>query len=318
MVPPSPTSSTSTRRYSVEEDATLKDVDRLLAGDEETQGPRLPTNRSLAAGAPPAALLSLLALYLSSTVSAYAAPLVAIQPRLYVLSLPLAHFALLVLLAYAHAAIRPRSIFGSVAARFLLGRGGGTEERWARKLGLLTGGVSALSMLLGLWEAKWLDGKLGQAIEVCPIHLRRLGNADRSFGAQVLLLPTLLLLAPFFNSFVSSSARSPPPPPTTFSLACLTSAFFVALALFGVPARHAGLAAAALKLPLVAIKMLLLKEGMGEVHMGQYLMSSATVSDLSLDEARRKLIPKLGAGRMEPSSPSLPSSSASYVDQMIR
>jgi hypothetical protein len=51
----------------------------------------------------------------------------------------------------------------------MLGRGEGSEEGWRRKLSLLTGGSSAVAMLAGLWEARWLDGKVWQAIEVSLI-----------------------------------------------------------------------------------------------------------------------------------------------------
>lgn len=166
MDPAPAVSSSSSVRYSVDDDPTLKDVDRLLAGADEEHGLSSSSNSSSVVGAPPAALLALLALYLSSTVSASAAPHVATQSLLVVLSLPLAHFSLLAVLAFMHGRLRPRSIFGSGAARITLGMGDGAEERWIRKLGWCTGGASALAMLLGLWEARWLDSKLGQAIEV--------------------------------------------------------------------------------------------------------------------------------------------------------
>lgn len=107
--------------------------------------------------------------------------------------------------------------------------------------------------------------------------VRRVPWALTRLSRQVFLLPTLLLLTPLTTSYLSSSARSSPLP-KTFSITCLATSFLVALALFGVPARHSGLAVAALRLPAVAIKMLLLKEGLGEGQLGEYLTTCATVS----------------------------------------
>lgn len=277
-----PTSATSEQvRYSVDDDSTLQDVDRLLAHDQDGTGyPRFASSTN-SSGFNRGALISLASLCICTTISAYLAPHVATQSLVVVVSLPLVHFGLLAFLAFAHGVLRPRSIFGGGANRISLGRGDGPEEQRTRKLALLTGGASAVAMLLGLWQARWLDGKLGQAVEVCTV-------ASATFGAflilttpyQIFVLPTLLALAPLLKSSLSHIAHSSPLAPN-FSLACLASAFLVGLALFGVPARHAGLALAALRLPAVGVNMMLLKEGLGKEHLGTYLMGSATVSFLN-------------------------------------
>ncbi|ORY87517.1 hypothetical protein BCR35DRAFT_289617 [Leucosporidium creatinivorum] len=258
-----PTSATSEQvRYSVDDDLTLQDVDRLLQDDQHGDTntyPRLSASSS-SSGYNGVALVSLASLFFSSATSAYLAPHVATQSLVVVVSLPFVHFALLAVLAFAHGVLRPRSIFGGGANRISLGRGDGPEEQRTKKLALLTGGASAVAMVLGLWQARWLDGKLGQAVEV-------------------FVLPTLLALAPLLSSSLTSVAHSSPLAPN-FTLSCLASAFLVGLALFGVPARHAGLALAALRLPVVAVNMILLKEGLGEEHLGTYLMGSATSASL--------------------------------------
>lgn len=163
-----PTSATSEQvRYSVDDDPTLQDVDRLLADDQDSSTyPRLSAGSSSTSGVNQVALISLASLFICSATSAYLAPHVATQSLVVVVSLPFVHFGLLAFLAFAHGVLRPRSIFGGGANRISLGRADGPEEQRTRKLALLTGGASAVAMVLGLWQARWLDGKLGQAVEV--------------------------------------------------------------------------------------------------------------------------------------------------------
>jgi hypothetical protein len=173
-----PTSATSDQvRYSVDDDPTLQDVDRLLA-DESSSYPRFGSSSN--SGVNQAALISLVSLFICSATSAYLAPHVATQSLVVVVSLPLVHFGLLAFLAFTHGVLQPRSIFGGGANRIILGRGDGPQEQRTRKLALLTGGASAVAMVLGLWQARWLDGKLGQAVEVrasSSFRVRRLADA---------------------------------------------------------------------------------------------------------------------------------------------
>lgn len=168
MNPPSPPASHSSRLSSSSEadDASLKaSIDALLADEPPSSSPSFPRSSSPHAPSSSHRLSALAALFLFSTLAAWTLPHAALQNRAAVLFLPPAQFLALALVGLYLSWRTPRGMFEGVG----IGMGQVVEEE--RKLVAAVGALNAAAALLVLWEARWLDGKVWEALEVRSVHL---------------------------------------------------------------------------------------------------------------------------------------------------
>ncbi|CEQ41311.1 SPOSA6832_03003, partial [Sporobolomyces salmonicolor] len=260
-----------------EEDRALRAADELLAEDElrtpfQHQFPHRrassighvpPPTTNAPAAAPRDLIASLTAAVLASTLATHQLRRVARHSRLTVLAFPLLHYGTLGAIGLALGCLRPRGAFGG-GARIALGRGSDSGraggERGSKRLMGLAGASSAIAFALRLWSARWSDQKLCEALDL-------------------FVLPTLLVLAPYLAPILSPCSLLPQPVPSTLLSTCAFTTFLVGFALIGVPATAAGLVCALLRLPMEALSLLLVKEGLSdEGRAGDFLMGSAAIA----------------------------------------
>lgn len=183
-IPPSPTHSASTSLDDIREiDKLLQDDNDLEAGggvagrsslDASTTYPRTPSTSQSPPPPSTSALLSLISLIPLSATTTFLSTHLALQSKLSVCLTPLLHFSSLLFVCMGLQKWKPDGLFGgSNATRVGLGGdgvGGGSAKK-GKKLGLLVGGTSALALALGLLQARMLDAKVWQAIEVRPVFV---------------------------------------------------------------------------------------------------------------------------------------------------
>lgn len=99
----------------------------------------------------------LVALIVLSTASAYTLPSGALQNRRLASAIPVIQYALLLAVGLALGCLQPKGKFGRARV--------GREDARVR---LLVGGLSAACALAGVWQARWVEGRVWQAIEVSP------------------------------------------------------------------------------------------------------------------------------------------------------
>ncbi|KAM0747990.1 hypothetical protein T439DRAFT_383046 [Meredithblackwellia eburnea MCA 4105] len=216
-------------------------------------GSILPSSASPSSAGSPSSphppLRYLIALWLFSSLSAKTLPAGALQNRVVALSLPIAQYALLLLVGLAIGWLRPKGKFGRSRVWGTAGRAG--EE--ARRVRLFVGIVSGLATAGGIWQARFLDSKVWQALEV-------------------LLIPFISLL-PLFIPTGQYHAATP-----SLTIACTASAFLVAFSLVGVPTPGAGVLVSLSKVGFDAARWTFLKLGMGGEKGGKFLMGAGVTA----------------------------------------
>lgn len=242
--------SSHSNQSSLDDGAYRTSMDALLNGKAV---PTSPTARAFDRSVPDptsagAKLFSVVALILSSTLSAYTTSSAALQSATTVITLPVLHYGALAALA-AIVQVRPAGSLGSPRL------GVGAAEEGGRRLAMSTGVLSAVSTLSGLIQARWLDGHVWQGIEVSfrrslPLVL----NSSRCIvHTQITVIPALLLLA--LLPGVAGCSRTSPE-----AVACTASAsFLVVFALLGTPASFPGLLVALVRAVTEAWRLTLLK-----------------------------------------------------------
>ncbi|GAA5857864.1 hypothetical protein JCM8547_006010 [Rhodosporidiobolus lusitaniae] len=186
------------------------------------------------------------------------------------LAFPLSHFGTLAVVAYALGWLRPRGVLGISA-----GGGQGAGDAAGRKIAWGAGAASALALVLRLWEVRMGDHRLAEALEVFTI-------------------PTLLALLPYATSKLTYSSTPHAQPGMGFVTAAAVVTFLVGFALIGTPANGAGLALGLLRLPLEAIVLVLIKEGLTAEEQSASLVSLLSLPIsllLPAEEAPRTLDP---------------------------
>lgn len=170
--PPPPSSSSTTvtgaRKYSV--DSSLEDeVDSILLQDDD--GGHLLRGASVTRGQPvtATAVVYFITLTVTTTCTAQLLPYVATHSRGVVFGLPFVLFASLSLLLGSFNAKVGSAAGRNTTARIMsviMGNTAGEEDRQRRRLMIQAGGMSAASFLLSLVEARRLNAKIWQAINV--------------------------------------------------------------------------------------------------------------------------------------------------------
>lgn len=171
----------------------------------------------------------------------------------------------------------------------------GEEGRSAVVLGALT----TLSTLTHLWEARTLQGRLWQAIQVSPTPprssptlptfarrvdqpgARSVWSKLTSPYSQTFILPSLLLLPIALPTRWQAQLSLPDRLPPFLFLTAVAGSFLVGFALLGVPAVELGLVVSILRLPLEAVRLSLLKTVLGLDRVGGILAAGAVVSGCS-------------------------------------
>ncbi|KAL8291260.1 hypothetical protein RQP46_002238 [Phenoliferia psychrophenolica] len=199
---------------------------------------------------PPFARHLLIALITLGTFSSLTLPRGALQSRRWATLLPVLHYGALLVLAALLGCYNPKGKLGRARIAQAFSSRDNSDNKRAR---LLVGGFSAAATLAGIWQARWLDGKLWQALEV--------------FG-----IPLLILLPAVFSTAAT---------PNAILTATTAAAFLVAFSLLGVPADSAGVAVALAKCALESVRWTLLKLGMAGDRGGQFLVGSGVVALLA-------------------------------------
>ncbi|KAK4698425.1 hypothetical protein P7C70_g7851, partial [Phenoliferia sp. Uapishka_3] len=252
MLTTGPISPSSTTSSSADSQDLNNSIDALLDEDR----PRIPSpptrphplyiphpNGSSSNAVAQLRFFYLVALLLFQTLSAYSLPSAALQNRTVATALPVVHYGLLLATGVILGCAQPKGKFGR-------GRSGWGRGDEGKRVRVLVGVLSTLAALTNIWQARWLEGKVWQAIEVFSIPL-------------LILLPTL---------FSTPTIQNP-----TF-IACTGSAFLVAFSLVGVPAAATGLFISLLKVGIEAMRLTFLKLGMAGERGGAFLLGSALVS----------------------------------------
>ena len=169
MNPPTPPHSHSPRLSSSSsepDDDTLKaSIDALLSNEPPSPSPSFLRSSPPVSSSGPSnssKLSALAALCLFSTLAAWTLPLAALQNRAAVVFLPPAQFVGLAIVGLYLGVRTPRGTFGGKE----VGLTQAEEEGW--KLVGAVGSLGAGGALLVLWEARLLDGKVWEALEVLP------------------------------------------------------------------------------------------------------------------------------------------------------
>ncbi|GAA6018741.1 hypothetical protein JCM10207_005563 [Rhodosporidiobolus poonsookiae] len=244
-----------------EADVALQAADDLLADDESQRRASMSTTASHTGmaysaheGAPPRALAAAYgAAILLSTLSTRQLDRFVRHSRTTSLAFPLAHFGAL------EAAV---VVLGYLQGRGMLswatkGTGGQRIEAVPRRTAWLAGAVTALGLVLRLWELRVGDHRLGEALET-------------------FILPTLLAFLPYASTKLQSTPFTPSSSP--FLIASAVSTFLVAFALVGIPASAGALALALVRLPLEAWSLILLREGISQEGLTGSFVKSSVIS----------------------------------------
>ncbi|BGP08616.1 hypothetical protein JCM10049v2_004463 [Rhodotorula toruloides] len=173
---------------------------------------------------------------------------------------PLTHFSVLGAVLAVYPLLRGQSLARGGGGLEL---GGGAGLARDRRVGMAAGAAVALSLMLRVWEVRVGQERLCEAIEV-------------------FVIPAVLAFSPYITSIVSP-AHSPATASSALVMMAAASTFLIGFALIGVPASGVAAALALVRIPLDAVGLLFLKEGLGAENPALFLrdaVSTATTCSL--------------------------------------
>ncbi|GAA5935042.1 uncharacterized protein JCM15063_003134 [Sporobolomyces koalae] len=251
-----------------EEELALRTADELLAQDDAQQQQKqfhhrrgsstghLPTH---ALATPPRDLVaSLTALVVASAIATHQLPRAAQHSHALLLAFPFLHFASLGLVALALGFWRPHGTFGKEARRGIeLGKGG---ERANRTFMALAGVTSAVSFTLRLWTSRRNDTRLCEAVDL-------------------FVLPAILLILPYLTPRLPLGSPLHASIPSSLSNTIILATFMAGFCLIGIYGSAAKLILAVLRVPIEALALLMLKEGLADDNRaGEFLLGTVAVA----------------------------------------
>lgn len=189
---------------------------------------------------------------------------------------PLTHFSVLGAVLAVYPLLRGQSLARGGGGLEL---GGGAGLARDRRVGMAAGAAVALSLMLRVWEVRVGQERLCEAIEVRPF-LAVFCRCDQLSLLQVFVIPAVLAFSPYITSIVSP-AHSPATASSALVMMAAASTFLIGFALIGVPASGVAAALALVRIPLDAVGLLFLKEGLGAENPALFLRDAVSVRSLS-------------------------------------
>ncbi|SCV69769.1 BQ2448_1163 [Microbotryum intermedium] len=231
------------------------------------EGPSSPSGGSVTASAvwphSPIAIASTLLYVLFGTISTTKLPnAVLIHPEAS-LTITLGHFLILGLLASLHGRVRPDSSPFARPWRLWVQPYTHTIHSDSRRVwtSRVLGLASSMSLMASMRAASLLDGRVSAAVEI-----------------QVIPFILMLAVCTPLNSLLPNSTRAGLPNQTLSTIAIAT-AFLVAFSLIGAPADPIGLSAVLMRIPIEAIRIVVLREALLDSNqLGEMLIGAASVS----------------------------------------